>query len=110
MSSAKSENYVNISSDGYVTTFTKEGVRIVELCGDLTMLHSIVRINALPAIEKNRLPSAMRLRQTMYNFVREDTQDIIPIPSSHVKSLLTSIKEGNSKELVDEFLMQLLKK
>lgn len=46
MSSAKSENYVNISSDGFVTTYTKDGVRITDLCGDLTMLHSIVRINA----------------------------------------------------------------
>ena len=109
MSSAKSENYVNISSDGYVTAYTKDGVRIPELSGDLTMLHSIMRINALPSAEKNKLPSIMRLRGTMYNFIREDIQDIIPIPNTHIKSFITSVKEGNSRQFVDELLMQLLK-
>lgn len=109
MSSAISENYVNISSDGYVTTFTKDGVRITDLCGDLTILHAIIRINKLPSKEKSKLPSHMRLRNTVYNFTREDTQDIIPIPNQQIASFAKHIKEGYSEELVNGLLLQLLK-
>lgn len=109
MSSAVSENYANISSDGYITVFTKDGVRINELSGNLTMLHAIIRITKLPSREKNKLPSEMRLRGTVYNFIREDTQDIIPIPTSHIIALSKYIEKGVSEELVNEYLMQLLK-
>ena len=109
MSEAASNSYVYIYSNGDLSCFDANGVRIKELTGDLTMLHTILKINKMVSRDKAKLPSKMRLRSTTFNFVREDTSDIIPIPIQHITAFADNVKEGNTTEFLEDLIMQIQK-
>lgn len=94
---------VNITSDGSVVTYNDAGIRIHTLCGDWSMLHSIVRLTRLAGKDKTRMPDQYKLRHTEFFFTREDTLDFIPIPIEHVIEMIKYIV----KDDVEDFIMSL---
>lgn len=97
---------VEISSDGNVTTFDAHGTRIKELSGDLPILHRIVEINRLTSRDKSKLPHHMRLMNSTFFIMRDDTKEGIMIPIQHILKLLQYIKEDDVKEFMNKLLLQ----
>ena len=104
-----SNSIVEISSDGNVTTFDAHGTRIKELSGDLPILHKIVEINRLVGKEKSKLPSHMRLMNSQFFIMRDDTKEGIMIPIQHIIKLLQHIKQDDVKEFMENLLLQIPK-
>jgi hypothetical protein len=104
---SNSNSYTNITSDGNVVTYDDHGVRILDFCGDLTMIHKILEVVKMPSKDKAKLPTKMRLRNTSFNFVREDISEIVPIPIQHISKFAEKIDKGNTKQFIEELLLQL---
>ena len=96
---------VRICSDGFVNTYDQYGVKVVDLCGDLTMLHKIVKIVRMRAENKAKLSKDLRLRSVQFYFMREDTTEHIELPLAHVRAFIRKV-EG--KENVDTFIEELI--
>ena len=91
MSDATGNCTVRISTDGTVTTLDRHGVRIHDLCGDLRMLHKILRINRMVGADKAKLPNDIRIRHTTFEFIREDTGEVMQVPVQHIMGFVRHI-------------------
>ena len=100
--------YVNITSDGGVNTYDVHGVKINDLSGDLKMLHHILAINKMSGKEKAKLPVNTRLRNTSFFFMREDIQEVIPIPIQHITKFVESVEKGSTEQFIIDLQLNAL--
>lgn len=96
---------IRITSDGHVNTYDSHGTKIDELSGDLTLLHSLVKINRMSSDKKSKLPKELRVRSARFYFVREDIGDLIDIPTEHVIKFIRYIEGAKD---VDSFIQELI--
>lgn len=101
---SESNTTVKITSDGHVVTYDSKGSRIDDLCGDLKMIHKILRINRLPGIRKSKLPFELRVRNAEFCFKREDTGEEIPIPIEHVVKFSKHITADDLDIFIEEMM------
>ena len=94
---------VNITSDGSITTYNENGVRIYELSGRLPIIHRVLKLSALSAKDRKKIPTEYRLRNPTFNFQREDTLDHVEWPIHHVIEFAKYISDND-----DTFVMSLL--
>ena len=103
-----SNTVIRITTDGTVVTYDPNGVRIPELCGDLTMLHKLLKINKMKADMKHKLPSSTRVRNAEFYFIREDTGELLPVPASHLTRFVEHIDKNDVDTFVEELIMNSL--
>ena len=107
--SREGNSVVNISSDGSVSTYDRHGVKIKSLCGDLPMLHKIIRTTQMNSKDKAKLPSNMKLYNPTFYIIREDTQEGIEVPIQHVIQFIEHIQKGDVEEFITNLSLQIPK-
>lgn len=94
---------VHITSDGNITTYNEDGIRIHDLSGRLYIIHRILKLITLPSKDRKKIPKEFRLINVVFYFQREDTLDHIEWPIQHVIEFSKYIIDNS-----DTFVMQLV--
>lgn len=91
---------INISTDGSLTVYDGNNIKIAAMSGDITILHHILNIIRMSAEEKRRLPERCRIRAKQYsiNIVKDNSLEAINIPLEHALELCKYININGSFE------------